>query len=197
MNSTTLLTDQELWHAIVMDDARAFAALYNRYWKKLYKTTLYYLKDHATAEAVLHDVFVVLWNRRHYLKIESFSNYVYITTRYHVYKQLKAASISPIEYIEQYAEQTIPKSFNDAEEKLCYTDITIQLESILAPLPKRCREIFWLSRIENRSNEEIANQFGISKRTVENQITNALKHLRLSYQELSEILLFMLLVIRL
>ncbi|MDB4926405.1 sigma-70 family RNA polymerase sigma factor [Mucilaginibacter sp.] len=197
MNSTTLLTDEELWHAIIMDDARAFAALYNRYWKKLYKTAFFYLKDHTTAEEVLHDVFVVLWNRRHYLKIESFSNYVYITTRYHVYKQLKAARLSPIEYIEQYTEQTIPKSFNDAEEKLRYTDITIQLESSLATLPKRCREIFWLSRVENRSNEEIANQFGISKRTVENQITHALKHLRLSYRELSEMVLFMLLIIRL
>jgi RNA polymerase sigma-70 factor (ECF subfamily) len=194
--SKSLLSDEELWGAIVMDDSRAFAVLYNRYWKKLYKTTNYYLKDAAAAEEILHDVFVVLWNRRQYLKIESFSNYVYITTRYHVFKYLKAAKISPIEYIEQYAEDTLPISLNDAEEKISYNDVTLQLESSLKELPKRCREIFWLSRIENLSNEEIADQFGISKRTVENQITHALKHLRLSYQELSEIVLFIFLITR-
>jgi RNA polymerase sigma-70 factor (ECF subfamily) len=193
---TNHLSDEELWNAIVMDDSRAFAVLYNRYWRKLYKTTIYYLKNEATAEEILHDVFVILWSRRKYLKIESFNNYVYITTRYHIYKHLKAAKISPIEYIEQFTEETIPINFNSAEEKLSYNDITLQLESSLKPLPKRCREIFWLSRIENRSNEEIANQFGISKRTVENQITHALKHLRVSYQELSEIVLFITLVSR-
>lgn len=194
--SKSLLSDEELWGAIVMDDSRAFAVLYNRYWKKLYKTTNYYLKDTAAAEEILHDVFVVLWNRRKYLRIESFSNYVYITTRYHIFKYLKAAKISPIEYIEQYAEDTLPISFNNAEEKISYNDVTLQLESSLKELPKRCREIFWLSRIENLSNEEIADQFGISKRTVENQITHALKHLRLSYQELSEIVLFIFLITR-
>ena len=44
---------------------------------------------------------------------------------------------------------------------------------------------------------KIANQFGISKRTVENQITHALKHLRLSYRDLSEMVLFVLLIIKL
>jgi RNA polymerase sigma-70 factor (ECF subfamily) len=45
-------------------------------------------------------------------------------------------------------------------------------------LPKRCREIFKLSRMDNLTNDEIAQQLGISKRTVENQITHALKFLR-------------------
>ncbi|HTH81301.1 MAG TPA: RNA polymerase sigma-70 factor [Mucilaginibacter sp.] len=190
--ANTPISDAELWHAIVMDDARAFAVLYNRYWRKLYKTTNHYLKNTDAAEEILHDVFVVLWNRRKYLRIENFNNYIYITTRYHIYKYLKAAKISPIEYIEQYEDEIAPVSFNGAEDKLGYDDITIQLESVLKSLPKRCREIFWLSRIENRSNEEIANKFGISKRTVENQITHALKHLRLSYHEISEIIIFIL-----
>jgi len=91
MNTTTLTTDEELWGAIITDDTRAFAVLYNRYWKKLYRTALFYLKNEAIAEEVLHDVFVTLWNRRHYLRIENFNNYVYITTRYQVYKYLKGS----------------------------------------------------------------------------------------------------------
>jgi RNA polymerase sigma-70 factor (ECF subfamily) len=48
----------------------------------------------------------------------------------------------------------------------------------LHQLPKRCQEIFKLSRFDNLSNDEIAAKLGISKRSVENQITLALKHLR-------------------
>ncbi|WP_449436580.1 sigma-70 family RNA polymerase sigma factor [Pedobacter steynii] len=54
------------------------------------------------------------------------------------------------------------------------------IEGVLEKLPKKCREIFMLSRFDNLSNQEIAEKLGISKRTVENQITIALKLLRLS-----------------
>ncbi|MDB5116578.1 MAG: polymerase sigma-70 factor [Mucilaginibacter sp.] len=190
--TTSLLTDEELWLAITMDDSRAFAILYNRYWRKLYKTTVHYLKDETVAEEILHDVFVILWNRRRFLKIDNFKKYTHMTIRYHVYKHLKAVGNSPIDYVEQYEEHSMPLCLNNGEGKLNYHDVSVQLQSSLEPLPKRCREIFWLSRIENRSNEEIARQFGISKRTVENQITHALKHLRISYERLSEVVIFIL-----
>jgi RNA polymerase sigma-70 factor (ECF subfamily) len=45
-------------------------------------------------------------------------------------------------------------------------------------MPDRCKEIFRMSRFEGRSNQEIADKLGISKRTVETQISNALKILR-------------------
>jgi len=50
----------------------------------------------------------------------------------------------------------------------------------LNDLPKKCREIYILSRKENLTISEIAQKLNISKRTVENQLTNALKHLRAS-----------------
>jgi RNA polymerase sigma-70 factor (ECF subfamily) len=50
-------------------------------------------------------------------------------------------------------------------------------------MPDRCKEIFRMSRFEGRSNQEIADKLGISKRTVETQISNALKILR---EELSK-----------
>ncbi|TZF85731.1 RNA polymerase sigma-70 factor (plasmid) [Pedobacter sp. BS3] len=183
--ASSFLSDKDIWLAVVNDDHRAFAVLYNRHWKKLYKTFLYYLKDETAAEEILHDVFVVLWRRRKHLNIENFNNYIYITARYHVFKYLKALKLSPIEYIEQYTEEACPCQVSEAEERLDYHDFEIQLTQSLNGLPKRCREIFWLSRIKNLSNEEIAQQLNISKRTVENQITHALKHLRVSYGEFS------------
>lgn len=178
-------SDNELWNAIVNDDAQAFAALYNRHWKKLYKTACHYLKNQDAAEQVLHDAFVTLWTRRKFLKIENFSSYIFITTKYQVFKHLKAAKISIVDYIENYDEAPAAVHYNEGEKRLDYKDFETQLDQYLLGVPKRCKEIFWLSRVEHLSNDEIADQLGISKRTVENQITYALKHLRSSYKEFS------------
>jgi len=45
-------------------------------------------------------------------------------------------------------------------------------------LPAKCRNVFRLSRLEGKSNREIADLLGLSVKTVENQITRALKILR-------------------
>ncbi|MBB6109973.1 RNA polymerase sigma-70 factor [Mucilaginibacter lappiensis] len=182
---TPLLTDSELWDAVVADSSRAFVVLYNRYWKKLYKTVCYYLKDESAAEEITHDVFVVLWTRRKHLKINSFQNYIHVTARYHVFKHLKAARINGVEYIEQFAETEDMMVYNTADSKLSYESFETELAQILKELPRRCQEIFWLSRVQNLSNDEIADRLNISKRTVENQITQALKYLRISYPKLS------------
>src|SRR5690606_1737816 len=195
------LTDEALWNSVKINDSRAFVVLYNRYWKKLYKTGDYYLKDKDTAEQLVHDVFVVLWRRRQHLDIKNFANYIHVTARYHIFKELKARKISPIEYIENYEHIDIDTGRNEAEEKLDYKDFEESLAQCLKPLPKRCREIYWLSRIENLSNDEIAEKLGISKRTLENQIRHALKHIRVSFQAIPSVvfpamLITMILTIR-
>lgn len=187
-------TDDELWKSVVMDNSQAFATLYHRYWNRLYQTTLYYLKDTNIAEQVLQDVFIVLWKKRSQLRIENFKAYIYVTARYHVFTYLRAAKLDPIDYIEHYTESLERADYNIAVEKLDYNDLKAELAQNLKKLPKRCKEIFWMSRMENLTNEEIALALGISKRTVENQITQALSHLREVYKNLSLIGLTILMV---
>ena len=69
--------------------------------------------------------------------------------------------------------------------ELQHSGVDLQLQQ----LPQRCREIFLLSRKEHLSIAEIAQLLGISKRTVENQLTNALQHLRHELGDLSLLLL--------
>lgn len=176
-------TDLELWDGIVSDDSNAFALLYDRYWKKLYQTIRYYLKDTAAAEEITHDVFVSLWEKRKSSKIQHFQHYIQATARYHVYKYLKDAKINCVEYLDQFSELNTMPVYNFAAEKLVYENMESQLASLLQDLPRRCQEIFRLSRIDHLSNQEIADRLHISKRTVENQITIALKALRVSYPQ--------------
>lgn len=177
------LTDKELWDQVGLDSSSAFHVLYNRHWKKIYKTCCHYMRDNTTAEEITHDVFVALWTRRHFLKIENFQNYLHVTARYHVFKFLKAAKINCIEYIDAYQQHNTQLTYNLADQKLEEEDLESKLAEILEGLPARCQEIFWLSRVENLTNTEIAEKLTISKRTVENQITTALKHLRAVYPQ--------------
>jgi len=178
------ISDEHLWHACTLDDTKAFVQLYHRHWLKLFQTVKFYLKDEVIAEQVLQDVFIVLWRRRKALKIHNFNNYIFITARYHVYKSLKTKQIDPLYYVASYEFTKAPVVQNDAEEKSDLDELHHKLKTALSELPTKCREIFWMSRVENRSNDEIAQELGISKRTVENQISLALKKLRLSYQSL-------------
>lgn len=178
--------DHDLWTAVVNGDSSAFVSLYNRYWKRLYKTALYHLKDSVLAEEVVHDVFVVLWNRREFLKIEKFEQYIIVTLRYHVFKKLKAAKNSLIDYVEEYKEGNHATGYSLSTDKLIQADFETELNQYLQGLPKRCAEIFLLSRVKNMSNLEISGLLNISKFTVENQITYALKYLRTKMKENKE-----------
>lgn len=67
---------------------------------------------------------------------------------------------------------------NQGDLNICEREINETVDSLLNALPKRCREIYNMSRRDNLSITEIAQRLNISKRTVENQLTTALKHLR-------------------
>ena len=56
--------------------------------------------------------------------------------------------------------------------------LEVSIKILVNTLPERCKEIFILSRFEHLSYKEISNLLGITVKTVENQIGNALKMLR-------------------
>ncbi|EEI93777.1 RNA polymerase sigma-70 factor [Sphingobacterium spiritivorum ATCC 33300] len=182
----TLLTDQQLWVTVQIEDCQiAFATLYDRFWSLIYTTTFSYLNDREKSEEITLDIFLNLWNRRQYLQIRSFSAYLRTCARYHVYKALKDLKENQIAF-SQYQEHTTETSVSNLVlEKMEQEDIKSSVDDVLKELPPRCQEIFQLSRFEHLSNDEIAIKLGISKRSVENQITKALKHLRIAFRILS------------
>ncbi len=69
------------------------------------------------------------------------------------------------------------------------SELQQQIAKAMEKLPERAREIFMLSRFKGISNDEIATQLELSKRTVETQISNALKILRNELKEYKFLLL--------
>jgi len=186
------LSDTELWDAIVMDDTRAFTILFDKYWSKLYTTAYGYLKDEAVCEEIVHDIFLTIWNKRKQLHIDSFKNYLIASTRYQVYKHQKVIKHSPLQFTEEYDSANQPSCNNDGDEKVVYLELQHEIDARLKELPKRCQEIFAMSRYDHLSNDEIAQKLNISKRSVENQITVALKFLRVVMKDIAVIILIAL-----
>ena len=180
MMSLKARTDAELWSAICRDDSRAFDVLFKRYWKLVYTTAYGYLKDEDKASQIVHDIFLNTWRKRHEYEIKYFKAYLHTAARYHAYKVLKTRTAENMVYVEDY-DQLIEHggiSRNEGEDKVASGELESALEHSLEQLPKRCREIFTLSRTDQMSNDEIAEKLSISKRTVENQLTSALQYLR-------------------
>jgi len=67
---------------------------------------------------------------------------------------------------------------NSTDHFFAESELRQAIEKSLKKLQPRCREIFELSRLSGLSNQEISERLAISKRTVELQVTNALKILR-------------------
>jgi len=177
-------TDSDLWIAIKCNDQNAFKLLFDRYWGRLYTTARTYLKDGEVSEALVHDIFLNIWIKRDQLNILNLKNYLTSATRYHVYKELKIKKTARIVYTEECIEFNASFAVNQAEEKFSAQTLKKQLGYYLGSLPRRCKEVYLLSREEQLSNQEIANRLNISKRSVENQITHALQHLRVNIKNL-------------
>ena len=178
------LTDDELWENIRQDDRKAFAVLFDRYWAKLYTTACYHLKDKEACTEIVHDIFLNIWKGRDQLQISSFPSYLAASVRYHVFRYRKVLRASPLSYQENWETDSEISIANQGDENLIYNELQQEVFRSVQRLPKRCQEIFILSRRQNLSNDQIAEQLGISKRTVENQLTHALQFLRISIKEI-------------
>ena len=133
------------------------------------------LDDRAEAEDVVHDVFMSLWAHRHCREIADIDRYLAVAVKYAVLSRLrnrrKRSSIL----------QGLGISMNAAsqsEERLDQKLLLERLQGEVERLPDRCRLIFRYSREEGLPVRDIAEILNLSPRTVEHQLSKALRRLR-------------------
>lgn len=177
-------SDLELLKRILSNDEKAFNLLFDRHWSRVYAVSFRYVKDEELALEIAHDIFLNIWNKRHNLNIASFKSYVVTSASYHGIRKNQQRKAIPLKYVESYESEgdglmmDHPSVGNAGYEKMLIAEMDRRVKISLEELPGRCREIYLLSRQEQLSITEIAQKLNISKRTVENQLTIALKHLR-------------------
>ncbi len=157
-------------------DRSAFKEIYDKYWSKLYIYGYNILRERQSCEDAVQEIMVDLWMKREVLQIDSLSSYLLAATRYQVLKVVRSGKVRSEFFIQAAA---ITEEYN-GEQLIHGRDISSLVDNHISQLPDKCREIFTLSRKQQLSNREIAEKLGIAPKTVENQITIAIRRLRSS-----------------
>jgi RNA polymerase sigma-70 factor (family 1) len=181
-------TDQDLLADIANGDSRAFEILYRRYFSKLYGAAYKRLQDKAITEEIVQELFVSLWERRASLPIENIENYLFTSIKYLVIAQFKKDTL-----FEKYS-STLNLDENDdnfTEQTVAFDELNEAYQQALQIIPERCREVFLLKR-SGLSQREISEKLDISEKTVENQMTKALKILREALKDYTALLIIFL-----
>ncbi|MEK6478979.1 RNA polymerase sigma-70 factor [Catalinimonas sp. 4WD22] len=172
-------------------DEDAFEMLYNRYWEKMLTHAYHRTGSLETAKELTQEVFANLWRRRTQLNIKSsFAAYIFTALKYTLLDHIRAQAVKD-KYVEAI-KKTASETDNSTLDFIAFEELSKTLEEAINQLPERCRLVFRLSRMEHYSNQEIAKKLQISTKTVENQITKAIKILRANIQEftISAVFLF-------
>jgi RNA polymerase sigma-70 factor (family 1) len=168
-----ILSDPELVAKLQAADTKAFEVIYKKYAPELYQVAYNLLRNREVCEDLIHDLFVDIWLRKSSHNIKVLKLYLYSATKSRVLMHLRSTKvILDISKIELADYGLCP------DKMLTKKEITEVSGREISRLPKKCREIYQLSRLEQRSHKEIALLKGISIKTVENQITIALQRLR-------------------
>ena len=158
----------------------AFNTLFKFYGSRLYRFAYGYLKSEAESEELVQEVFTRIWEKRSELRKElSFKSYLFTIAFNIIRKYFRTRK-----YISEYFNSRIFNDFDiQTSQKITYNSLYQHLTELVNQLPARRREIFIKSRFEGLSNKEIAEELEISLKTVENQLTSALKFIRAHFDK--------------
>jgi len=166
--------DLELVRLNSLDDLGAFEEIYDRYAKKMFSYAFNVLGKKELCEDLVQNIFISLWTKRKDSKITQLSPYLFRAVKYQIFNQLRSQKITS----EDVAKFNLADTAMNASKMMELDDLKRTLNDYVDTLPKRCRQIFKLSRYQNKSNKEISSELGISVQTVKNQISKALIYLR-------------------
>ena len=163
-------------------DEKVFKEVYDLYWSKLYVSAFNVLRNREQSEDVVQEVFSSLWHQSEDVSIQNLAAWLFTAVRYKVFNILRSGKVRG-RYEKSYIQEL--EINNIGELRLDSKDLQSRLVVSMDQLPPRCKEIFILSRFEYLSYKEIALRLNISEKTVENQISIALKKLRQSLSDLA------------
>jgi RNA polymerase sigma-70 factor (ECF subfamily) len=159
----------------------------------LYRFAFGYFKSEAEAEELVQEVFTTIWEKRADLKEElSFKSFLFTIAFNMIRKHFRTKA-----YLTEYLKTGISDDLDmQTSQKVTYDSLYQYITELVNQLPSRRKEIFIKSRFEGQSIKEIAEELKISHKTVENQLTDALKYIRTNLnREYIPVLLFFVLFI--
>jgi RNA polymerase sigma-70 factor (ECF subfamily) len=180
--------------ALTKQDHRgAFNEIYERYWLQLYTAARKRLNSADDAKDIVQDLFVSLWLKRQSLVINTrLSSYLFTAVKYRVINHIEANMVKA-DYLSSL-DRAIAEYDNSTHDIIISRDLERHLDCGIEKLSPKMKVVFELSRREHLSVNEIAGRLNLSEQTVKNQITKAMKILRLHVSDISATIVLLLLI---
>ncbi len=173
MTSSDLQTT--LWNRIQAGDKSALKALFELHYPGICQTIHRYVADRALVEDLAQEVFVRFWEKRQQITIT-------VSIQAYLRRMAVNEALAWLRRHKHWEEELTPETSAgldpSAEEHFMHGELQRSIVEAIDTLPPKCRTVFQLSRFEELTYQEIADQMGISIKTVENQMGKALRILR-------------------
>ena len=186
MKGTYQSDNDFLLSAVQRGDQKAFDTLFRRYYPMLcaYGHRFVELED---AEEIVEDSLLWLWENRETLVIESSLNS-------YLFKMVYRRALNKLAHIDA-TQRADTRFYEEMQEMLQDTDyyqieeLAKRIEDAVAALPESYREAFVMHRFRDMSYKEIAETLGVSPKTIDYRIQQALKQLRVDLKDYLPLLL--------
>lgn len=182
------LTDEKLVENFKDGDAKAFEELFHCYYGYLCAYAYKIVQDSANAEEIVQEFFVRLWEKREQLSINT-------SVKNYFFRSVKNLCINAIQHEKiksKYAQKVISEtdiSFS-IEDNFIETELSEKINLSIQSLPEKRQEIFRMNREEGLKYREIAEKLNVSVKTVETQMSLAIKTLRKMLKKYSAFIFF-------
>jgi len=171
---------EQAWlDALRRGEESALRRIFDRHYPRLLSDIYRLIPDESTCQDLAQEVIVELWRKRASLDIRiSLRAYLRKAAVNRALNHIKTQRRFVLESPDDELLREADTSGADIDHKRSQESLESALHAAIAALPEKCRLVFSLSRFEHLSHKEIAEQLGISVKTIENQITKALRLLR-------------------
>ncbi|EDM36934.1 RNA polymerase ECF-type sigma factor [Pedobacter sp. BAL39] len=178
-----------------MMDRDLFQEFYEEHKKSVFAMVNLRISDVEDAKDVVQEIFMELWLKRDSLaEVRDIKPYLYVASRNHVISAFRRKNIQLKN--ETLLLEGLNTLDHSAEEGTMAKELYQQINDIVEKLPETTRQCYILSKNEGKRNGEIADLLNISEKTVRNNISEALKRLRITlkqtHPEMLALFLFML-----
>lgn len=166
-----------LFNKIAAGDEMAFRTIYDAYFDRLAAYAFKISKSEDVSEDVVQDVFVKLWtNRSALVNVEMHQAYIFSIARN-----------KTIDYLRKLARETtliallaenIQHHTNNVEKRIESQELRALISEAIAQLSPQKQKVFHLSKYEDLSHDEIAEELNLSKSTIKNHLSETMQYLR-------------------
>jgi len=169
---------------------KVFEWVFKTHFKSLHAYAYTFLKDDELAEEVVQNIFCRVWEKRDQLKTDgSIKAYLYRAVHNESLNYIKHQKVKA--NFETYYSGQMDEQNEHASDKVMTGELENRIRQAMLELPQQCRIIFQMSRFEALKYQQIADQMGLSVKTIENQMGKALKLMRLKLAEFLTLMFFL------